>query len=219
MKKQQQRTTTNVIKYKPITDNQIIYATSIETNKITFCDGAAGTSKTMCPTLLGLKWLLEKKFEKLIITRPIIEAGQSIGHLPGDYEEKISPFLESVYGIIRDYIQPQTFIDLVSAKKIEGIPINYMRGRTFHNSFVIVDESQNCTYEQLVLVLTRFGKNAKMVLNADPTQSDLPDKLRGGFVSIVDKLKNINDIGIIHMTNEDIVREPIVRTILERLNP
>jgi len=205
-------------KLEPKSENQRIYIESLNRNKITFADGVSGSGKTYCATVYGIAALLEGKFEKLIITRPLIQSDADSGALPGTLDEKIEPYLAPVLDILSYTISPAELQKLKKDKKIEFAPIGYLRGRTFYKSFVIIDEAENLDYEQLLLVLTRFGKGSKMVLTGDSTQSDLPATKRGGYASMMTKLSNIQHIGIIHLEYQDIVRDPIIKTILERLN-
>lgn len=204
-------------KLKPKTENQKLYLESIEKNKITFCCGPAGCGKTYIPSLYGLKGLLDGKYQKMIISRPLVQADESTGYLPGGINHKLDPYLQPIYDAFSYVIIGNEIEDLIARKKIEIVPFAYMRGRNFFNSFILFDEASNCTYNQLLLALTRFSRNSTMVFAGDITQSDLPFKQRGGYESIIENLNNIEDIGVVHLDNSDIIREPIIKTILEKL--
>jgi len=204
-------------KLKPKTDNQKLYFDSIEKNKITFCCGPAGCGKTYIPSLYGLKGLLEGKYQKMIISRPLVQADESTGYLPGGINSKLDPYLQPIYDAFSHVAIGNEIEDLINRKKIEIVPFAYMRGRNFFNSFILLDEASNCTYNQLILALTRFSKNSRMVFAGDITQSDLPIRQRGGYETIIDSLKDTEDIGVIHLNSSDIIREPIIKIILEKL--
>lgn len=204
-------------KIEPKTDNQRHYIESINNNKITFCDGPAGTGKTYLATLIGLCGLLQKKYQKLIISRPLVQSDSNSGYLPGTLDDKLAPYIKPVMDVLEFSQSKKELEELIKFKRIEVIPFGYMRGLTFNESFVIFEECQNCTYEQLILGLTRFGKECKMVLSGDVNQSDLSYDRQGGFSKIIGKLVGLPKIGIVHLENQDIVREPIIKLILEHL--
>lgn len=200
------------------TPNQQVYIDAIKNNKIIFCDGPAGCGKTFIATLLGIAQVYNKDFEKLIISRPLVQSDLPTGYLPGNIEEKLAPYIRPVIDILEQSITKKVVDEMVAKKTIDIIPFGYMRGLTFNNSFVILDEVQNCTFEQLVLGLTRLGKRSKMVLCGDLNQSDLFQEKRGGLKYLMDTLKDINGVGAVYLNNSDIVREPIVQKILDRLD-
>lgn len=200
------------------TPNQQEYINSINKNKITFCDGPAGTGKTFVATLCACYQLIEKRIDRIVISRPLVQADVSIGHLPGTLEEKLAPYMRPVMDVMEEVVNKTALERYIDAGKIEVLPFTAMQGRTLANTFTIVEESQNCTFEQLVLALTRFGKNSTMVLSGDSRQSYLPASKQGGLSEFMEKLKGLNGVGLVRLTNEDIVREPIVKTILERLD-
>ena len=206
------------IKLKPKNDNQRLYLHSLQTNKITFCERPSGVGKTFLATLKGIEELLNNKYHKLIISRPLVQSGENSGFIPGDINDKLDPYLRPIYDILEYTFSYNDLNKLKEQKQIEVIPFGYMRGRNFRDSFIILDEVQNCSYNQLVLALTRFAENSKMVLTGDAAQSDLPITVQGGFSKIMSKLHDTKSIGIVKLTLEDIVREPIVKTILEKLN-
>lgn len=203
---------------KPRTENQKEYIRTIAENTITFCQGSAGTGKTHCAVGLALEYLLLDKVKKIIITRPVVEAGEKIGYLPGKYEEKLFPYLLPIEDEINYFISPAQNATLKLNNKIEIVPLGFMRGRNFHNCFIIADECQNASYDQLKMLLTRIGNNSKMVLTGDISQSDLSRHLQGGFHAMIENLDNVEGIGISKLENSDIVRNPIIAKIIERLD-
>ena len=203
---------------KPRTENQKEYIRTIAENTITFCQGSAGTGKTHCAVGLALEYLLLDKVKKIIVTRPVVEAGEKIGYLPGKYEEKLFPYLLPIEDEINYFISPAQNATLKLNNKIEIVPLGFMRGRNFHNCFIIADECQNASYDQLKMLLTRIGNNSKMVLTGDISQSDLTRHLQGGFYTMIQNLNNVEGIGIAKLENADIVRNPIIAKIIERLD-
>jgi phosphate starvation-inducible PhoH-like protein len=202
---------------KPRSDNQKEYIRSIAENVITFCQGSAGSGKTHCAVGLALEYLFDEKVRKIIITRPVVEAGEKIGYLPGKYEEKLFPYLLPIEDEINHFVSPAQNASLKLNNKIEIVPLGFMRGRNFHNCFIVADECQNASYDQLKMLLTRIGNNSKMVLTGDTSQSDLARHLQGGFFAMMEALNGIEGIGISKLTNEDIVRHPIIGKIISRL--
>lgn len=205
-------------KLKPRTENQKEYIRTIAENTITFCQGLAGSGKTHIAIGMALEYLLENKVKKIIITRPVMEAGEKIGYLPGTAEEKLHPYLLPILDEINHFITPSLYASLKLNNKIEVVPLGLMRGRNFHNSFIVADECQNATYDQLKMLLTRTGNDSKMVLTGDAGQSDLHKHLRGGFTDIMYALTNVDGIGISELNGSDIVRNPIIVKILARLD-
>ncbi len=203
---------------KPRTENQKEYIRSIIENTITFCQGSAGSGKTHCAVGLALEHLLEDKIKKIIITRPVVEAGEKIGYLPGKYEEKLFPYLLPIEDEINYFIGPALNATLKLNNKIEIVPLGFMRGRNFHDCFIVADECQNASYEQLKMLLTRIGQNSKMVLTGDVSQSDLARHLQGGFYEMIKNLSDVDGIGISTLTDNDIIRNPIIAKILAKLD-
>lgn len=203
---------------KPRSENQKEYIRTIAENSITFCQGAAGSGKTHCAVGLALEYLLDEKVKKIIITRPVVEAGEKIGYLPGKYEEKLFPYLLPIEDEINYFISPAQNASLKLNNKIEVVPLGFMRGRNFHNCFIVADECQNSSYEQLKMLLTRIGNNSKMVLTGDSSQSDLLKHLQGGFEIMMRHLEGIEGIGIARLEHSDIVRNPIISKIISRLD-
>lgn len=204
-------------KLKPRTNNQIEYIRAISENVITFCQGVAGSGKTHIAIGMAIEYLLEEKVKKIIITRPVVESGEKIGYLPGTAEEKLHPYLLPILDEIYHFIPISHYAALKLNNKIEIVPLGLMRGRNFHNSFIVADECQNASYDQLKMLLTRTGNNSKMVLTGDSSQSDLHRNQRGGFSQLMKTLYDIEGIGISQLFNSDIVRNPIIGKIIEKL--
>jgi phosphate starvation-inducible PhoH-like protein len=203
---------------KPRTKNQEEVIRTIAENIISFCIGSAGTGKTHIAVGMAIEYLLENKVDKIIITRPVVESGEKLGYLPGTAEEKLHPYLLPILDEISHFVPMSQYATLKTQNKIEIVPLALMRGRNFHNSFIVADECQNASYEQLKMLLTRIGQNSKMVLTGDDTQSDLHRNIRGGFSFIVNALKDTNNIGIFELQNTDIIRNPIIGTIISKLD-
>lgn len=209
---------TNTVKIKPKTENQKTYLESIDKNKVIFCEGPAGTGKTTLATLKGIENLLNGTYYKLLISRPTVESGRSIGLLPGTIQEKLLPYAQPVMDVLETSFSHRELDDLQTKNQVEITSISYLRGRNFYNSYVIIDEAQNCTYDEIVLILTRFSKNSKIVLTGDSSQSDLPIDKQGGFATIRKTLVGVKDVDSIILTENDIVRDPVVKDILDKLN-
>lgn len=202
---------------KPRSENQKNYIRTVAENTITFCQGLAGSGKSHIAIGIALEYLLENKVSRIIITRPIVEAGEKIGYLPGSAEEKIHPYLLPMIDEINHFISPAFYASLRLNNKIEIVPLGLMRGRNFHNCFIVADECQNASYDQLKMLLTRIGQNSKMVLTGDIKQSDLSRHLQGGFLGIINILEGVEGIGISRLESIDIVRNPIIARLLSRL--
>ena len=202
---------------KPRSDNQKDYIRTVAENTITFCQGVAGSGKTHIAIGMALEYLLDDKVKKIIITRPVVESGEKIGYLPGTAEEKLHPYLLPILDEILHFIPISHYAALKLNNKIEIVPLGLMRGRNFHNSFIVADECQNASYDQLKMLLTRIGNDSKMVLTGDISQSDLPRNFRGGFIDLIHALDKIDGIGISRLEYSDIVRNPIIAKILLRL--
>ena len=202
---------------KPRTPNQHDFIRTIAENTITFCQGVAGSGKTHIAVGMALEYLLEDKVEKIIITRPVVESGERLGFLPGTAEEKLHPYLLPILDEISYFIPMSQYGTLKNQHKIEVVPLGLMRGRNFHNAFVVADECQNASYDQLKMLLTRIGNDSKMILTGDVSQSDLHKHMRGGFVRLIKGLSGISGVGISELLNADIIRNPIIGKILLRL--
>lgn len=202
-----------VIRAKTFRQRQYIKA--IQTHDITFCIGPAGTGKTFLAAVLAVQALLEGQYERLILTRPAVEAGEKLGFLPGDLQQKVNPFLRPLYDALYEFIDPEKIPDLMERGKIEVAPLAYMRGRTLSNAFVIVDEAQNTTPAQLKMVLTRLGFGSRMVVTGDVTQTDLPSYQESGLVVAQKILRSVEGIAFCQFTQADVVRHPLVQRIVE----
>ena len=190
------------------------YIKAIQKHDITFGIGPAGTGKTFLAAVLAVKALLNDECDRLILTRPAVEAGEKLGFLPGDLQEKVNPFLRPLYDALYEFIDAEKIPDLMERGKIEVAPLAYMRGRTLSNAFVIVDEAQNTTPAQLKMVLTRLGFNSKMVVTGDITQTDLPSDRDSGLIVSRRILKNVEGIAFCELTQADVVRHPLVQKIV-----
>jgi len=202
---------------KPKTDNQADYIRCIRESDVTFCSGPAGSGKTAVSVGLACEYFLEKKVEKIIITRPVVEAGRGLGFLPGGLTDKIQPYLVPVVEEMKLYLGPETYHSTRSNNQVEMCPLEYMRGRNFHDSFIILDEAQNATYEQIKMFITRMGKGSKAVINGDISQTDLPSSYEGGLDSCMDRLADVEGVSICELTSRDIVRSGIISKILAKL--
>lgn len=203
---------------KPRSENQKDYIRTIAENTITFCQGLAGSGKTHIAIGMALEYLLDDKVSRIIITRPVLEAGEKIGYLPGTAEEKLHPYLLPIIDEINYFIPTAHYTNLKLNNKIEVVPLGLMRGRNFHNCFIVADECQNASYEQLKMLLTRVGIESKLVLTGDIGQSDLNRHLQGGFIHMINALDGIDGIGNCKLESSDIVRNQIIAKILARLD-
>ena len=202
---------------KPKTENQKTYIDVITNNDVTLCTGPAGTGKTAVAVGLACDYLLDKRVEKIIVTRPVIESGRGLGFLPGTFEEKIHPYLIPVLEEMEYRLSTNRVQAYRDEGKIEVVPLEYMRGRNFHNCFMILDEAQNATFEQLKMFITRIGWNSKAVINGDIDQTDLALKDQGGLEQFLDRLENVTGVGIAELTEADIIRNKIISKILDAL--
>jgi phosphate starvation-inducible PhoH-like protein len=196
------------------TVNQRLLVEEYRNSDLLFAIGPAGTGKTYTAIALAVAAFKSKKVKKIILTRPAVEAGEKLGFLPGDMKEKLDPYLQPLYDALYDMIPQRKLADLIEDGTIQIAPLAYMRGRTLDNAFVILDEAQNATINQLKMFLTRMGPNAKFIVTGDVTQIDLPDKHLSGLVSTLDILKNIKGISVIRFDRRDIIRHPLVKNIV-----
>jgi phosphate starvation-inducible protein PhoH and related proteins len=201
-------------KVYPRTHNQALYLDAIERNELVFGVGPAGTGKTYLAVAEALKQVLSQARRKLIITRPVVEAGENLGFLPGDLAQKIHPYLRPLYDAIESLLPMEIFRRLEENGAIEIAPLAYMRGRTLSNAFIILDEAQNTTREQMKMFLTRIGENARTVITGDITQIDLPRKSDSGLLSVIPILTPIREIRFTFFEERDVVRNPLVRKIV-----
>ncbi len=199
---------------KPTTPGQITYVSDVKENDIVFCIGPAGTGKTYLSVALAIAYLNKKLISKIVLSRPAVEAGESLGFLPGDYREKINPYLSPLYDALTDMLPADVLKKYLEQGVIEVIPLAFMRGRTLNNAFVILDEGQNCTFLQMKMFLTRLGFNSKCIINGDITQIDLPKPANSGLVGIQDILKNIDGLKFIYLDDKDVVRHKLVKDII-----
>ena len=197
----------------PKTVNQRRYLEAIERNDLVFGVGPAGTGKTYLAVAMGISALIAKKVSRIILTRPAVEAGERLGFLPGTLQEKVDPYLRPLYDALYDMLEADKVEKYLERNTIEVAPIAFMRGRTLNDSFIILDEAQNSTSEQMKMVLTRQGFNSKMVVNGDITQIDLPTGKRSGLLDAVDVLKGVEGISFIHFDERDVVRHCLVQRI------
>jgi phosphate starvation-inducible PhoH-like protein len=190
------------------------YIEAIRKRDLTFAIGPAGTGKTYLAVVVAVQELLSNQFERLILTRPAVEAGEKLGFLPGDLQQKVNPYLRPLYDAINEFIDPEKVPNLMERGVIEVAPLAYMRGRTLDNAFVIVDEAQNTTPAQMKMVLTRLGFGSRMVITGDITQTDLPLHQQSGLTVALQILKHVEDIAFCEFTQKDVVRHPLVQRIV-----
>ncbi len=196
------------------TFHQRQYIGAILKHDLTFCTGPAGTGKTFLAVVIAAQALLANQYERLILTRPAVEAGEKLGFLPGDLQQKIDPFLRPLYDALYEFIDPEKISNLMERGVIEVAPLAYMRGRTLNNAFVIVDEAQNTTPAQMKMVLTRLGFRSRMVVTGDMTQTDLPLHQQSGLAVALKILQNVEGIALCELTQKDVVRNPLVQRIV-----
>jgi len=197
--------------------NQKNYIKSLHKNEITFCNGPAGSGKTHLAVACAIEAVSKGIVSKIVVTRPVMSAGESIGYLPGTAERKLHPYMLPVFDEFEYYVSKEQVSFWRNEGTIEVAPIGFMRGRSFHDSFIIGDECQNLSMEQMKMFLTRMGKGSKLVITGDESQSDLPLRFRGAFQTCLDKLQDIDGLGIVTLENQDIVRNSIIPKILEKL--
>lgn len=198
----------------PKTVNQRRYVEAIEKHDLTFGIGPAGTGKTYLAVAMAVSALLNKQVSRIMLTRPAVEAGEKLGFLPGTLQEKVDPYLRPLYDAMFDMIEADKVEKLLEKNTIEIAPIAFMRGRTLNDAYIIVDESQNCTPDQMKMILTRMGFNSKMVVTGDITQIDLPGGKRSGLIEVTEVLKNVEGVAFIHFDDKDVVRHSLVQRIV-----
>ena len=190
------------------------YVDAIRDNTCTFAVGPAGTGKTYLAIAMAVVALKNKEIEKIILTRPAVEAGEKLGFLPGDLAQKVDPYLRPLYDALNEMVGVDAYQRLVERGAVEVAPLAYMRGRTLNDAFIILDEAQNTTSEQMKMFLTRMGMGSKMVITGDVTQIDLPLGKKSGLVEALEVLKNVNDIAIVKLSHRDVVRHELVQAIV-----
>lgn len=200
----------------PKTFNQQKYFEYLKSNQLIFGIGPAGTGKTYLAVAYGVSLLKNNDVKKIVITRPVVEAGESLGFLPGDLKEKVDPYLIPIYDCLHEFLGKENTDNLIEKNIIEIAPLAYMRGRTLENCFVLLDEAQNTTSMQMKMFLTRLGFNSKMVITGDLTQVDLKPNIQSGLKIAVSKLRDIEDIKVLEFDKIDVVRNPLVAKIIER---
>lgn len=200
---------------RPKTLGQKAYLQAISKNAVTFGVGPAGTGKTYLAVAMAVKALKSKDVERIILTRPAVEAGEKLGFLPGDLQQKVDPYLRPLYDGLFDMLGAEVFERLVEKQVIEVAPLAYMRGRTLDDSFIILDEAQNTTPEQMKMFLTRMGNGSRVVVTGDVTQIDLPHKMRSGLVDALEVLQDVEGIAQIRFSEKDVVRHRLVQEIVK----
>ena len=202
------------LKVKARTHNQRVMVEAISKNDMLFAEGPAGTGKTYTAVALAVRALKNKEVRRIILTRPAVEAGENLGFLPGDLKEKLDPYLRPLYDALRDMIPPEKLSYFMETGVIEIAPLAFMRGRTLDHAFVILDEAQNTTAQQMKMFLTRMGKSAKFIINGDVSQIDLPKHQKSGLVDSLKVLEGIEGIKIIRMDEKDVIRHRLVKRII-----
>lgn len=200
---------------KSKTVGQKRYVDAIRKNTVTFGEGPAGTGKTYLAVAMAVTSFKNKEVDKIILTRPAVEAGEKLGFLPGDLQEKVNPYLRPLYDALQEMFGLETYQKLVEKGAIEVAPLAYMRGRTLNNAFIILDEAQNTTREQMKMFLTRLGEGSKMIINGDLSQVDLPPDKKSGLKNAMKVLDGVENIAVRKMSQKDVVRHPLVQLIVE----
>ena len=202
-------------KIKAQTLNQRRLVEAVQQNDMVFAIGPAGTGKTYTGVALAVKALKEKQVRRIILTRPAVEAGESLGFLPGDLKEKLDPYMQPLYDALRDMIPPEKLENYLETGVIQIAPMAFMRGRTLDGAFVILDEAQNTTHAQMKMFLTRMGKNAKFLLTGDPGQIDLPRRVISGLKEALLVLNKVDGIGIVYLDDKDVIRHRLVKKVID----
>jgi phosphate starvation-inducible PhoH-like protein len=199
---------------RPKTAGQRAFVESIEANTLSFGIGPAGTGKTFLAIVMAVRALKAREVSRIVLSRPAVEAGEKLGFLPGDFKEKVDPYLRPLYDALGEMLEDGTLAKYLERGTIEVAPLAYMRGRTLADAYVILDEAQNATREQLKMFLTRLGPNAKMIVTGDDTQVDLPRGQQSGLRDVDALFGEVEDIGVVHLSETDVVRHPLVAKIV-----
>lgn len=202
------------LRVRPRTQGQQEYLEAIARHEMTFAIGPAGTGKTYLAMAVAVSHLMNKKVKRLILTRPAVEAGENLGFLPGDLEEKISPYLRPLYDALYAMVDLTKVQRMIEEQRIEVAPLAFMRGRTLDHSFILLDEAQNTTSEQMKMFLTRLGQGSRAIITGDVTQCDLPRGTKSGLAEAARILKSVPEIGMVHLSRRDVVRHPLVERII-----
>lgn len=211
-----QRDKSYLRKVRPYNDNQAALLEAIDTRNMVLALGPAGTGKTYLAIAKAVEALEKGSVGKIMLSRPAVEAGENLGYLPGDLEDKLAPYLRPLYDALNDRLGAKQLKSMLNDGSIEIAPVAYMRGRTLNNAFVVIDEAQNCTFVQIKMLLTRLGWHSTMVLTGDPDQSDLLPGI-SGLSEIAQKLEPLEDVSVVRLQDEDIVRHPLVASMLSVL--
>ena len=203
------------IRVKPRTENQRKMVADSEKNDMLFAVGPAGTGKTYTAVALAVRSLKKKEVRRIVLTRPAVEAGENLGFLPGDMKEKLDPYMMPLYDALRDMIHHEKLAEYIENGTIEIAPLAFMRGRTLDNAFVILDEAQNTTVQQMKMFLTRMGKHAKFIITGDATQVDLPRHQKSGLIESLERLSDVEGIAVIKLTTTDVIRHRLVKKIIK----
>lgn len=206
--------------FRPLTTNQAVYVNSIETRSVTLCMGPAGSGKTWIPVNLAARMLKEHRIDSIIITRPLVNCGKGLGYLPGDVGAKVLPYMMPCLDVFDNCLTPAEIAKYIKNDEIKLIPLELLRGASLKNSFIFLDEAQNADYGQIRMFLTRLGKGSRMVLAGDTSQSDIDENRKtNAFLTVINKLWGASeDIGIVKLTKDDIVRHGLIKIIEERLS-
>jgi phosphate starvation-inducible PhoH-like protein len=198
----------------PYSQSQKRYIKALQQNEVVFANGPAGTGKTYMAVAMAVAMFVSRRVDRIILSRPAVEAGEKLGFLPGDIKEKIDPYLRPLYDALYDMLPAEKVIKHMENREIELAPLAFMRGRTLSNSYVILDEAQNCTPVQMKMFLTRLGENSRMVITGDLTQVDLPASVPSGLRDALEKLKRIDEIAVVHFDKRDVLRHPLAAKIV-----
>ena len=200
---------------EPRTEAQRLFVKSLTNNELAFGIGPAGTGKTYLAVAVGVSKFLAGEVDKIILSRPAVEAGEKLGYLPGDMKDKVDPYMQPLYDALNDFLPAKQLAKLIEEKTIEIAPLAFMRGRTLAHSYIVLDEAQNATTMQMKMFLTRLGEGSRMVITGDRSQIDLPNGVRSGLLDAESLLATVSQIGFNYFTSKDVVRHPLVAKIIE----